>query len=233
MIRTAILVDGGFYRKRAYSLYGEKSGIERANELEKYCQQHIKDRHEERSLYKVFYYDCPPIDKKIYHPFLKKQIDYGKSEMCKWMQDFISELTHKRKFCLRLGNLAAEQAHFNLRPQITKKLCNGTLSFSDISENDFSLELSQKGVDMKIGIDIVTLAYKNQADQIILISGDSDFVPAAKLARREGVDFILDPMRQHIKKDLYEHIDGIRTKAPKPKEDNGHYLIEVTTQPEE
>ena len=56
---------------------------------------------------------------------------------------------------------------------------------------------------------------KKQVDRIILISGDSDFVPAAKQARREGIDFILDPMRSPIKDDLYEHIDGIRTKAPK------------------
>lgn len=64
---------------------------------------------------------------------------------------------------------------------------------------------------MRIGIDISSLAFKHQVNQIILISGDSDFVPAAKQARREGIDFILDPMRAPIKDDLFEHIDGIRT----------------------
>ena len=59
------------------------------------------------------------------------------------------------------------------------------------------------------------MTIKQQVQRIILISGDSDFVPAAKQARREGIDFILDPMRTPIKDDLYEHIDGIRTKAPK------------------
>jgi uncharacterized LabA/DUF88 family protein len=39
---------------------------------------------------------------------------------------------------------------------------------------------------MRIGLDIASLSYKKQVDQIILIAGDSDFVPAAKLARREG-----------------------------------------------
>ena len=78
----------------------------------------------------------------------------------------------------------------------------------------FRLSVSQKGVDMSIGIDIASLAFKKQVDQIILISGDSDFVPAAKQARREGIDFILDPMRSQIKEDLFEHIDGLRTKAP-------------------
>ena len=46
-----------------------------------------------------------------------------------------------------------------------------------------------------------------------MISGDSDFVPAAKLARREGIDFILDPMKASIRPDLFEHIDGMRTKV--------------------
>ena len=78
----------------------------------------------------------------------------------------------------------------------------------------FMLSVSQKGVDMRIGIDIASLAFKKQVDQIILISGDSDFVPAAKQARREGIDFILDSMRSPIKEDLFEHIDGMRTKAP-------------------
>lgn len=72
---------------------------------------------------------------------------------------------------------------------------------------------------MRIGIDISSLAFKQQVNQIILISGDSDFVPAAKQARREGIDFILDPMRSPIKPDLYEHIDGIRTQLPMPKSD--------------
>lgn len=45
----------------------------------------------------------------------------------------------------------------------------------------------------------------------ILIAGDSDFVPAAKHARREGIDFILDPMWHTIKDSLYEHIDGLET----------------------
>ena len=73
---------------------------------------------------------------------------------------------------------------------------------------------------MRIGIDIASLAFKKQVDQIVLISGDSDFVPAAKQARREGIDFILDPMRATIKEDLFEHIDGMRTKAPQKNKAN-------------
>ena len=56
-------------------------------------------------------------------------------------------------------------------------------------------------------------------DRIVLISGDSDFVPAAKLARREGIDFILDPLYNHIPADLSEHIDGLRTCDNRYKQD--------------
>lgn len=66
---------------------------------------------------------------------------------------------------------------------------------------------------MKIGMDIASLSYKRQVDQIVLIAGDSDFVPAAKLARREGLDFVLDPLEMEIgrDRDLFEHIDGKRS----------------------
>ena len=214
MIKTAILVDGAFYRKRAYNLFGDLTPSERAKELEDYCKRHIKDEKAGAMLYRVFYYDCPPIEKKLYHPLLKKQIDLSKTDDYEWATNFFNELRHKRKFALRLGRLAEEQAQFIIRPDVFKKILNGTLLVNDLKEKDFALSVSQKGVDMRIGVDIASLAFKKQVDQIVLISGDSDFVPAAKQARREGIDFILDPMRTPIKDDLYEHIDGIRTKAP-------------------
>lgn len=215
MIKTAILVDGAFYRKRAYNLFGDKTPSERAKELSSYCHRHIKDEKEGASLYRVFYYDCPPSQKVVYHPLLKRQIKLGETENYFWANEFFKELLHQRKFALRLGRLAEEQAHYNIKPDIMKKMLNGTLKLEELTEKDFSLNMQQKGVDMRIGVDISSLAFKKQVDRIILISGDSDFVPAAKQARREGIDFILDPMRSPIKDDLYEHIDGIRTKAPK------------------
>ena len=38
MIRVAILVDEGYYRKRANRLFGQKTAAERATELEEYCK---------------------------------------------------------------------------------------------------------------------------------------------------------------------------------------------------
>lgn len=71
MIKTAILVDGAFYRKRAFHIFGDKPPSERAKELSNYCHRHIVEEKEGASLYRVFYYDCPPCSKQVYHPLLK------------------------------------------------------------------------------------------------------------------------------------------------------------------
>ena len=90
------------------------------------------------------------------------------------------------------------------------------LNIDDLTEDDVQFDFTQKRVDIKIGLDIASMALKKQVEQIILISGDSDFVPASKLARREGIDFILDPMWNPIKPHLFEHIDGLVSKIKKP-----------------
>lgn len=89
-------------------------------------------------------------------------------------------------------------------------------AWRNLSENDIRLALRQKGVDMRIGIDITTLTLKSQVDTIILVTGDSDFVPAAKLARREGVEFLLDPLWQQVNDDLNEHVDGVVSGFARP-----------------
>ena len=220
MSKTAILVDGGFYRKRAAHLWGKKTAEDRAKELSAYCHAHMQDRdgNASRELYRIFYYDCKPIGRRsIYHPLTKRNVDLDKSETYTWTLTFLEELKKRRKFALRLGELS-NQACYNLRPDVTKKLLAGTRTLDSLTEEDFMFVAQQKGVDMRIGIDISSLAFKKQVDQIILIAGDSDFVPAAKLARREGIDFILDPMWADIKEDLFEHIDGLRSQWKKKDE---------------
>ena len=214
---TAILVDGGFYRRRAQLVWGDKTSAERAEELYSYCRRHLGERHYAHDLYRIFYYDCPPMSKKVYHPLLKQTVDYSKSDLYTWMTEFLDALKEKRKVALRLGKLADAQACYTLRPDVVKKLFNGSRKLEDIVKNDFMIAVDQKGVDMKIGLDISSMAYKKQVDQIVLISGDSDFVSAAKLARREGIDFVLDPMGANIKPDLFEHIDGLRSPDSKFK----------------
>ncbi len=179
---------------------------------------HLSDNYENRYLYRIFYYDCPPISKNIYNPITKKTIKLKDNAEYIWMTDFLSELRHQRKLALRLGTINDNQLSYHLNSDATKKLLSGTMSVEEITLRDMELNIEQKGVDMRIGVDISSLSFKRQVNQIILVSGDSDFVPAAKQARREGIDFILDPMRAVIKSDLYENIDGIRTPKLKTSE---------------
>lgn len=214
-IKTAILVDGGFYRRQSYRAFGDVDPKTRADELDSYCKRHLTERicgiKRQHQLYRIFYYDCEPVTNTIYNPFLKKNVNLEKSPTYKWSMEFLNALKEKRKFALRLGKLSVKQANYNLSQKAFKKLCNGIIEFNQIDEKDIVFNIDQKGVDMKIGLDIASLAYKKQVNQIILISGDSDFVSASKLARREGIDFILDPLGANIKSELFEHIDGLRS----------------------
>lgn len=210
MAKTAILVDGGFYRRK-YAKGSEHTPAQAANALVNYCYRHLREPHCEHELYRIFYYDCKPCSKKIFHPLLNKTVDFSKTSHYSWMNQFLSELTKKRKMALRLGNIDEGSATYVLTEKATKDLVLKKRKVDDLDERDFVTSIKQKGVDMKIGMDIASLAYKKQVDQIILIAGDADFVPAAKLARREGIDFVLDPLGHAIKDDLFEHIDGKRS----------------------
>ena len=194
MDTVAILVDGGFYTRRAKTLWGDQSAKDSANILHQYCMKHLVHTEMRKpvrdNLYRIFYYDCPPMERNVYHPLLKKDISMKKQSLYTWMTDFQNELRSKRKVALRLGRLSDNDIGYCLTMKASKKLANGSLTVDQLSEDDFFLNVRQKGVDMRI-------------------AGDSDFVPAAKLARREGIDFLLNPMFSNISDDLNEHIDGI------------------------
>lgn len=45
----------------------------------------------------------------------------------------------------------------------------------------------QKQVDLQLGIDIARFVVRRQVDTIVIIAGDSDFIPAVEFAKLEGV----------------------------------------------
>ena len=216
-MKTAILVDGGFYKQRVKTIYGDLSPEELANNLMEHCYKHLKHKGEKSELYRIFYYDCPPLDKKVMHPLTGETIDFKKTDAYINGTEFLDILRHKRKVALRLGKLTGSGSDFIMPAYNVRKLCKGKITPENLKANQLKLDVRQKGVDMRIGIDIASLAYKKQVDRIVLIAGDSDFVPAAKVARRAGIDFILDPMWNQISQDLMEHIDGLYSKCDKPK----------------
>ena len=62
---------------------------------------------------------------------------------------------------------------------------------------------------MRIGLDVASLGSSKLVNQIVLIAGDSDFIPVAKAARKAGIDFIVDPMGHNVSDELVRQVDGI------------------------
>lgn len=172
---------------------------------------HITQPSEPRDLYRIFYYDCPPMTREIIHPLTGKIIDYSTLAGTKWANDLYTHIAEKRKVAVRMGELAASTATFVLKDAALKDLIAKAKTVDDLTEKDFRMDVKQKGVDMRIGLDVASLANARLVDQIVLIAGDSDFLPVAKMARRSGVDFILDPMKQFTKQNLRNHVDGIES----------------------
>lgn len=220
MDTVAILVDGGFYLRRAKQLWGEETAEDSAKHLHEYCCKHLTHKENGQdvrdNLYRIFYYDCPPMERNVFNPITGKDKSMKKQPLYTWMTKFQDELRSKRKVALRLGRLSDNDIGFIIPTNTVKLLFSGAKKFEDLTESDLLLNVKQKGVDMRIGLDIASMAYKKQVTKIVLIAGDSDFVPAAKLARREGIDFVLNPMGASINKDLNEHIDGILTPSFRP-----------------
>ena len=57
-----------------------------------------------------------------------------------------------------MGRLSENSLHYNIKPEAFKKLVNGQITISDLTDNDLKLNLEQKGVDMRVGIDISSLS---------------------------------------------------------------------------
>lgn len=212
--KVAVLIDGAFFLKRYHFLFpgGEThTAKEVADQLYRMALEHVG----KNDLYRIFYYDCLPLQKKFHSPVSGKIMDFAKDPRSVFRVSLFEELKRKRKVALRLGHLK-ENGNWLISPRLTKPLLSGQLQIAQINEQEVKLEIRQKGVDMKIGVDIATLAFKKLAERIILVAGDADFVPASKLARMEGIDFILDPLWNPIDDRLLEHVDGIRSVVEKP-----------------
>ena len=221
-MKLAILIDGGFFLKRYKTIKGFSNEDEAetvALNLVKYCNAHIKRFNKIRTryklspveLYRIYYYDAKPFDGDALNPITKKTISFKKTETFKTRTTIIKTLKKQRKTALRLGFLKASSKNWIIKPEHTNSIIEGLLKNTDISEEHIVYDFKQKEVDMKIGLDIATLSFKKQVEGILLIAGDSDFIPVAKFARRECIDFILDPMNNCLDPNLFEHIDGLNT----------------------
>ena len=245
MNRVAILIDGGFFLKRlprvrqdvdssdARSIHKAikqlvRSHLEKLNEIQetklrrnakpKDPPEFILEPNWFTQLYRCFYYDAAPFDGKGHKPKSKIAINYAKSDEALLRKSLFNLLKRERNFALRLGHCAVDKdCMWAIKPKNLKELLSDKRKFEDLTDEDFQTSIRQKGVDIRLGLDMASIASKQQANIFVLVTGDADFVPAAKLVRREGCTVILDPLHFKISDDLFEHIDAVTSGFSKPR----------------
>lgn len=143
-MRTAFLIDGGFFLRRYYRLVGSKTPEAAAKGLHDMCCQHLYPKKrtnpdpnepttKRRSeLYRIFYYDCPPLSKKAHNPVTGKAIDFSTTPLYAWRLRFLDELKKLRKVALRLGYL--DDGYWILRGEPLKWLLNRNVEVEDLTE---------------------------------------------------------------------------------------------------
>lgn len=194
--KIAILIDGGFFKQRFKKLEKRDPVKKDLEDLISEIVKRVAQKNPCATLHpdillRTFYYDCLPFGKELSkHDGTK--IDFSKSPIYTKQISFLHSLDTIEQFALRLGELSF----------------SGWKMYADKPRKIFP-DFRQKGVDMKIGLDIAWMAGKKTVDKIALVTGDSDFIAPMKLARREGIQIYLYPMKNHLKHDLIRHADFI------------------------
>jgi uncharacterized LabA/DUF88 family protein len=123
------------------------------------------------------------------------------------MNKLLRQLSLKDNVAFRAGELSFDG--WAIKKREAEKIAQ---SGRALTANDFVPDLKQKQVDIKIGLDVAWLASKGIVERIVLVTGDSDFIPAMKFARREGIQIILITMgHRQVKQELLVHADEIRS----------------------
>lgn len=140
---------------------------------------------------RILYYDCAPFVGTKRKPVSGTEHQFGESD--KWL----TELAGHELMAVRLGILKWR----GWKLKNNAKTANPT-------DDDYKPEFEQKGVDLRIGLDIATYSNPRLVDRILLVTGDTDLIPAMKLARRNGVQIVGVELPNHkLSYELLSHID--------------------------
>lgn len=205
----AILLDGGFVRIK---LSGHGRGHVDAAGISAFTR-HVQALPclAGMRLHRVYFYDSKPLEAKEAVPLGGGSIDFSVTEAATRNRLLHTALVREPFFALRFGELAMEG--WRVQPKVLRK-AGPTV---EISAVDLKPNIRQKGVDMRIGLDIASLTLKKHVEVIVLVTGDSDFIPAMKFARREGAQLVLITLGHGIKEGLREHADLVIDQYPLPQ----------------
>ena len=201
--RVALLLDAGFLQKKLKKIHDRFPTVEDVTVL---CTSILRhERLEGCRLFRIFYYDCPPFEGSSTHPMSGETRDFSKTPVASRNRALIDSLELEPDFAVRRGELI--HTGWKLGRVALRRL--RSRSKTDLNPADLVPAISQKGVDMRIGLDIATLAFKRSADILVLVTGDSDIVPAMKLARKEGLKVYLQHLGHPVMRQLKAHADFV------------------------
>ena len=210
MKKTALLIDGGWFAKGLGAQFKPKVPWPTAEQV---CRNARSVLTPDEELFRIFYYDCEPFSASVTNPVDKTVTNYAATPSYTGRKQFFHDLGQMDFVALRRGELKARG--WELSEKFKQALIKGTAA--PFAANDIYPAFQQKGVDMRIGIDVASLALKGLVERIILFSGDTDMIPAIKLARREGVQvFVVKLGTWPLKDTLVEDADGVRSLSPTP-----------------
>ncbi|MFN4328178.1 MAG: NYN domain-containing protein [Limnobacter sp.] len=216
---TAILVDGPFFIRRIRQIFPASVHYDAkmmADLVWRLSAAHLFERNQpKRHLFRIFFYDTPVSSQRVTLPVSRQSIDLSKSKEGQFRNAFQRQLQRKRKLAVRLGE-PVDVDSWKLNEDAMADLLGKKISVDDLADEDFSPDSHAKGIELRMGVDLATLAYKRQVQQVVLLTGDGAFSSAAELLRHEGIDVVLDPMWQNISEDLFSFIDGLRSTCPPP-----------------
>jgi uncharacterized LabA/DUF88 family protein len=200
----AILLDGGFLTKKLYTQLGRHA---LPGDVVAECQRlRALDHVADYELLRIYWYDAAPSSERVKHPVSGNHLDLATTARFRQSQSFYDQLVLEPFFALRMGHVMLSPNKWRLKPRVARELVK---ALRPLSDNDFELDLSQKGVDMRVGLDMARLALREIVRTVIVVTGDSDFVPAFRFARREGVKVILEPMGHNVRPELRHHADVV------------------------
>lgn len=209
MKRVAFIIDGQFMREIVFK---HRAFYYTPENIHRYCSLHLgclqpgyPDENRNEEIYRILYYDAEPFRETVTNPMTGKDTDYSLLSITEKSLAFLRDLKLSPNMAVRLGYLHWQGRKWMIKEQVVNKVCSG--NNLQIGPEDIIPVLQQKAVDMKLGIDIALIALKRLADRMVVITGDSDFIPAFKLARREGMIVTLDSLTNYVRESLREHAD--------------------------
>lgn len=197
----AILIDGGFIREK---IKARSKAFPTIADIE---AEILRIRADARlaglTLLRIYYYDAPPASGIIHNPLDNTAVDLGNHPHASANRSLHQRIELLPDVAVRYGELAAQG--WELGSSAMKSLQKD--GARALTARDLVPNIKQKGVDLRIGLDIARLSLRDRVSVLVVVTGDSDMIPAFKFARREGVRVYLDHMGHGVKRELKVHCD--------------------------